>query len=313
MKRTLIGAILLILVIDIGASFYFYHLAIDRNVKKFLQGNEDLEVSAEVMDVFLAGDWRDWSKEQVYEEVTITSFDGLTLQGYLLKAKEPTNKLVILSHGYLGHGKDMALYGQHYYEQLGYHIFFADARGHGRSEGDYLGFGWHERLDQVEWTNFLVNELGENIEIVLHGLSMGAANVLMTSGEKLPANVKAIIADSPYTSVWDLFDYQINRMFHLPAFPVLHSTSGLTKLRAGYSFKEASALEQVKKAEVPILYIHGQADTFVPTELAWKLYENTKSAAEIITFPDASHGEAFVLYQEEYIQQVETFLGKYIQ
>lgn len=284
---------LILFIINIVASFYFYHLAIDRNVKDFLQGNKDLEVSSEAMDEFLAGDWRDWVREQPFETIEMTSYDDLTLRGYLLKAEQATNKLVIMAHGYLGHGKQMGLYGQHYYETLGYHFFTPDLRGHGASEGDYIGFGWHDRFDMLDWIDLLIDEMGEEVEIVLHGLSMGAATMLMTSGEDLPENVKAIVADSAYTSVHDMFKYQMTRMFHIPSFPVLNTTSLVTKMRAGYSLKEASSLKQVTKAEVPILYIHGETDTFVPRELAMKLYESTKSEAELLTVPDAGHGEAF--------------------
>src|SRR5699024_9835757 len=118
-------------------------------------------------------------------------------------------------------------------------------------EGDYIGFGWDDRLDYVDWVNLAVEKLGNDTEIVLHGVSMGAATVLMASGEELPDNVKAIVADSPYTSVYDMFAYQMKRMYHLPAIPFLPSTSVVTKFRAGYSLIEASALEQVKEAEVP--------------------------------------------------------------
>lgn len=310
--KIIITLITIFLIIDIIASFYFYNLAIDRNEKEFLQGNQDLEVSGEAMDVFLDGDWRSWREEQSFEEIQMTSFDGLELQGYFLPAKNPTNKTVILAHGYLGQGMDMALYAQYYYESLGYNIFTADARGHGKSEGDYIGFGWHDRLDYVKWIDEILDKVGSDSEIVLHGLSMGAATVLMTSGEDLPDNVKAVIADSPYTSVHDMFRYQMKRMFHLPSFPFLNTTSMVTKARAGYSLKEASSLEQVKKAEVPILYIHGGSDTFVPTKLAHELYEETNSEAELLTVPDAGHGESYILGEDEYIETLTTFLAKYI-
>lgn len=110
---------------------------------------------------------------------------------------------------------------------------------------------------------------------------MGAASVLMASGEDMPSNVNAIVADSPYTSVYDLFDYQMGRMFNLPSFPILDSTSLVTKAKADYSLKEASALKQVKKAEVPILYIHGNSDDFVPTRMTKELYKHTNSEAQI--------------------------------
>lgn len=307
-----IGLVALLLIIDVFASFYFYNLAINRGPKDFLQGNSDLEVSAEAMDVFLDGDWRQWNDEQPFEELNMTSFDDLNLKGYFLEATEPTNKLVVFAHGYLGRASDMSLYGQYYHDELGYNVFTPDARGHGQSEGDYVGFGWHDRLDYVDWINLLVDRLGPDTEIVLHGLSMGAATVLMTSGEELPDNVKAVVADSPYTNVHDLFSYQLKRMFKLPSFPILNSTSVVTKMKAGYGLKEASALEQVKKTTIPILYMHGDADTFVPTKLAHELYENTNSHAELVTFEGAGHGEAFVIAREKYIKSLNRFLDEYI-
>ncbi|WP_369813158.1 alpha/beta hydrolase [Virgibacillus halodenitrificans] len=141
-----ISLITILLIIDIIAGVYFYNLAIERNVKDFLVGNSDLEVSAEAMDVFTEGDWRDWVRDQEFEQMEMTSYDGLKLKGYFLKAKKPTDKTIVLAHGYLGRATDMGLYGQYYYENLGYNIFMPDFRGHGQSEGDYIGFGWHDRL-----------------------------------------------------------------------------------------------------------------------------------------------------------------------
>ncbi|MEN2767792.1 alpha/beta hydrolase [Ornithinibacillus xuwenensis] len=301
------GLIILLLIIDIIASFYFYDLAIKTGPKEFLQGNKDLEVSAETMDVLLEGSWRDWVANQDFERIEMTSRDGLTLQGYFLEAEEPTNKLVVAAHGYLGRGSDMGLFGQYYYEELGYNFFTADARGHGRSEGDYIGFGWPDRLDYVDWIDLLIERLGPDTEIILHGLSMGAATVLMTSGEELPSNVKVLIADSPYTSVQELFSYQVTRMFNLPPFPVINTTSLVTKVKAGYSFTEASALKQVKNTNIPVLYIHGNKDTFVPTSMSQELYENTQNA-ELVIFDGANHGESFVIDEERYIEVLNEFL-----
>ncbi|MCJ0932348.1 alpha/beta hydrolase [Virgibacillus halodenitrificans] len=308
-----ISLITILLIIDVIAGVYFYNLAIERNVKDFLVGNSDLEVSAEAMDVFTEGDWRDWVRDQEFEQMEMTSYDGLKLKGYFLKAKKPTDKTVVLAHGYLGRATDMGLYGQYYYENLGYNIFMPDFRGHGQSEGDYIGFGWHDRLDLIDWIHILSTKLGPDSEYVLHGVSMGAASVLMASGEEeLPKSVKAIISDSPYTSVYDMFKYQLGRMYRVPAFPVLPTTSVVTKIKAGYSLKEASALKQVQKAEVPILYIHGNADTFVPTSMAEKLYKNTSSEKDFISFDNAGHGEAFVTKKDKYVDKLNSFLEKYI-
>lgn len=307
---TIASVLVIILIINFGVSLYFYKLAIERGPKDFLQGNEDLEVSAETLDYFLEGDWIAWTDEQPFETLQTTAFDGIHLQGYYLEAKEPTNKTVVFAHGYLGHAFDMGLFGQYYYEELGYNFFTPDLRGHGDSGGHYIGFGWHERLDLIDWIHLLIEEEGEEVDIVLHGLSMGAAAVLMASGEALPSQVKGIIADSPYTSVYDLFAYQMKRMYHIPDQLLLPTTSLVTKQRANYSFKEASALEQVKKAKVPILYIHGEGDTFVPTYMTENLYEATNSPKEIVTFPKANHGEAVVMHEEQFFETIRTFLER---
>ncbi|MDW0116690.1 alpha/beta hydrolase [Sporosarcina thermotolerans] len=312
-KKLLVLFAAVFLVIQVAGSFFFYELAIKRGPKEFLQGNADLEVSEKSMDLYLNGDWLKWVKAQKFETLHLTSRDGLQLTGYYLPASKPTNKLVVLTHGYLGHAKQMGLFGQFYHNELDYNIFMPDARGHGKSEGNYYGFGWHDRLDVIDWTNLLVQKLGPKTEIAYHGLSMGAATVLMASGEKeIPRQVKAIVADSPYQSVYQLFTYQMNRMFHLPAFPLLDGTSALTKIRAGYSFREASALKEVKKASVPIFYIHGMSDSFVPTEMAEELYEETSSDAEIFLVPNANHGEAYALSGETYKVKVHHFLDRYL-
>lgn len=312
-KRILIILATVFILVQIGGSFFLYHLAIKKGPKPFLENNADLEVSDETMDRFLNGGWIDWVNDQPFEQLSLTSYDGLKLAGYYLPAKEPTDKLVILTHGYLGHAKQMGLFGEYYYEALGYNLFMPDARGHGKSEGTYYGFGWHDRLDLIGWTDVLVEKLGSETEIVYHGLSMGASTVLMASGEeKLPKQVKVIIADSPYQSVYQLFAYQMRRMFHLPAFPLLDSASYLTKMKAGYSFKEANALQSVKKTTVPIFYIHGESDTFVPTEMTRELVQETSSETETLFVPSANHGESFVLAEEAYKQKMIDFLARFV-
>lgn len=312
-KRFLLLFVAIFLVVQIVGSFFIYGLAIERGPKEFLEDNADLEVSDEAMDLYMNGSWIDWLHAQQFQRATLPSRDGLQLNGYYLPAAEPTNKVVILTHGYLGDAGQMGLFGQYYHEELGYNIFMPDARGHGMSEGDYYGFGWPDRLDIIDWTNYLVEHLGEDIEVVYHGLSMGAATVLMSSGEEeLPHQVKAIIADSPYESVYKLFKYQLKRMFYLPSFPLLDSASLLIKMKTGYSFKTASALKEVERTNVPILYIHGESDTFVPTEMTTDLYNHTSSEAEMLLIPNANHGESFALAEDEYKAKVGEFLGRYV-
>ena len=123
-----------------------------------------------------------------------------------------------------------------------YNILVPYLRGHGKSEGDYIVRGWDDRLDIIDWINNILED-NPSSEIILHGTSMGAATVLSTSGENLPNNVKAIIADCGYTSVWNEFTYQLKALFNLPAFPVMNLSNMVTMVKAGYSLKEAFPIE----------------------------------------------------------------------
>ena len=292
--------------------FFFYNLAIKRGPKRFLINNADLDVDEDILAEFIHGDWVDWTKKQMFEEVELLSYDKLKLNGYYLKAKEPTKNIVVFAHGYLGEAKDMGFYGQYYYEELGFNLFTPDLRGHGRSKGNYYGFGWHDRLDLIDWINLLIEREGKDVEIVLHGLSMGASAILMASGENLPNQVKVIIADSPYTSVYDMFAYQMKRMYKLPDKPFLPTLSVIMKMKADYYLTEASTKKQVAKSTLPILYVHGKEDTFVPTEMALELSNQTASYYEILTVEKAGHGESYIVEEALYQSKLNEFIFRYI-
>ncbi len=320
--------IILVLITDIGASLYFYNISVARTKKDFLAGDSALinnaaqeNVSALAADVpvnakvFVAKEVEtveiDWFNKQPYEEVQISSDDGLKLEGYYLGAKVATNKTAILAHGYSSKGIWMGSFAKIYYD-LGYNILLPDSRGHGRSEGNFIGFGWADRQDYIKWIDYIVNTIGQDSQIVLHGVSMGGATVLMTSGEILPSAVKAIVSDCAYTSVEAELKYQLKRMYKLPSFPILDTTSLMTKMRAGFSFKEASALEQVKKSETPTLFIHGDADIFVPYSMVNELYQACSSEKELYTVKGAGHGNAFDTDVPGYKTKIKEFAAKYV-
>ncbi|GER90458.1 alpha/beta hydrolase [Dictyobacter vulcani] len=311
----IISIVLLIIVLVIvlslvAASLYFYRLVIYRQPKTFLLDNPDLKqdggTDLPVQDV-------PWVESQPFECIEMKSVDGLLLRGFYLPAPTPTTKTVIVAHGYNCSSKlNMGPFAQMYHEELGYNVLMPDARGHGESEGNYIGFGWHERLDYLKWIHLLIQRVGEDCEIALHGVSMGAATVLMTSGESLPAHVKCVVADCAYTSANDILAYQGKRIYHLPAFPIIPATSLVCKLRAGYFFGEASTLKQVEKTQVPVLFIHGEEDTFVPTEMADRLHAACPTTKELILVPDAGHGISFNVDPAAYAGHVGKFLNKII-
>lgn len=302
--------IVLVIVLLTAASIYFYRLVIYRQPKTFLLNNPDLEqdggTDLPVQDV-------PWVESQPFERIEMKSSDGLLLRGFYLPAPRPTTRTAIVAHGYSCSSKlNMGPFAQMYHEEFGYNVLMPDARGHGESEGNYIGFGWHERLDYLKWIHLMMQRVGEDCEIVLHGVSMGAATVLMTSGEVLPPQVKSVVADCAYTSANDILAYQGKRMYHLPAFPIIPATSLVCKLCAGYFFGEASTLKQIEKAQLPVLFIHGEEDTFVPTEMAGRLYAACPTPKELIMIPQAGHGISFNVDPAAYAGHVGQFLNKTI-
>lgn len=294
------------------AGFFFYGVAIKRAPKEFLSNkNRDLKVDPPVAGASW-GEGKEWISHQNFKNVEITSKDGLKLRGYLLASNRAEGRTAIVAHGYTGKGKDMGVYAKMYHENLGFNVLIPDARGHGESAGDYIGFGWPERQDYLQWIHFINGKIGLDAQIVLHGVSMGAATVLMTSGESLPPQVKVIVSDCAYTSVKAQLSYQLRRMYRLPSFPFIQSASLITRLKAGYHFSEASAVKQVRKARVPILFIHGDDDQFVPFTMMDELYEACGSPKEKFVVKRAGHGLAYDTDKEVYIKVVSAFVNRYV-
>ena len=310
----LIGLVV-ILVIAVGivvySGFFFYKIAIKRAPKVFLSNNRDLKANPPVAGASW-GEGQNWIASQKFQNVEMISEDGLKLRAYMIPSGRAEGRAVIVAHGYSGKGKDMGAYAKIYAEQLGYTVLIPDARGHGESEGDYIGFGWHERRDYMQWIDYLIHEMGPEAKIALHGVSMGGATVLMTSGEDLPPKVKVIVSDCAYTSVKAQLAYQLRRMYRLPGFPFVNTASLVTRLKSGYSFGEASALNQVQKAKVPILFIHGDADTFVPFSMMNELYEACRSPKDRFIVHGAGHGTSYDKDKAGYVGRVISFVTKYM-
>lgn len=243
-------------------------------------------------------------------DVMLTSFDGLNLHAFLRKNDTAGHRYAILVHGYKGEAASMASFAENFYT-MNFHILAPDLRGHGYSEGDYIGMGWHDRLDIMEWIDWIIRQDSE-AEIILFGISMGGATVMMTAGEELPENVKLIIEDCGYTSVWDEFKEQLKQMFGLPPFPILNIASALTKSRANFDFTKASAVEQLKKAKIPMLFIHGDKDTFVPYWMLDVVYEAAACEKEKLVIKGAEHAKSAAHEPELYWSSVEQFIKKYM-
>jgi uncharacterized protein len=288
------------------ASAYFYDQAVARKPKAFIMDSKDLDTGPALASAFDSS----WIRSQTTERVAIRSADGIDLVARYLPAASPTGKLAILAHGYSADCWSMGSIARFYWEELGYGVLLPDARGHGESRGNYIGFGWPDRRDYMQWIRLFIDRLGPDTRVVLHGVSMGGATVLMASGERdLPPQVRAIVDDCGYTSADEELAYQLQRMYGITDRSILARTSRMAKRRAGYSFEEASALEQVKKSRTPTLFIHGGADTFVPTEMAHRLYDACASDKQLFIVPGAGHGMSFSADYEGYTARVREFLA----
>ncbi|MDR2020478.1 MAG: alpha/beta hydrolase [Treponema sp.] len=251
-----------------------------------------------------------WLASQEPETVSLRSRDGLMLKAFYVSA--PGSPFTaILAHGYRGGHQEVDAYARFFHDTLGYNVLLPDARAHGASEGTYIGFGWLERLDYLDWIG-LVKQRGGGSGIVLFGVSMGAATVMMTAGEAdLPPEVKAVVADCGYTSAAEEILHVLNRRRRPLARKLTALAGSLAKRRAGYSFEEASSLNQVKKARVPILFIHGAEDTFVPTRMVYSLYEACPAEKDILVVQGAGHVQSYSMDPETYERRVAAFLEKY--
>ena len=213
----------------------------------------------------------------------------------------------LVLHGWRDSAARFLYLARIYDRDLGYNVIMPDFHAHGLSEGNDIRMGWLDRFDMMHWLTVLPSDT-----VVVHGVSMGGATAMMMSAEPIPSNIKDIrfIDDCGYTSVWDEFKGELKNQFGLPSFPLLNIASMLCDIRYGWNFKEASALEQVKHCKRPMLFIHGDSDTFVPTEMVHRLYEAKPQPKELWITKDTEHALSYKNHTEEYIKKVREFCKK---
>lgn len=316
---TILAIVLISVVLTIGIGNYFVNYALLRTGDG---GSREVK-NAETIEVVSIDDEsekiiehnrqkekglaKEWSETIENKKVEVKAEDGIILRGTEYLTNEQSNKWAIVLHGYHSNPDSVISVGMHFSEK-GYNVLIPSMRASNESEGEYIGMGWLDKDDLKCWINLIIKQ-NENAEIILHGSSMGAATVLMVSGDDLPTNVKAIIADSGYTSVWDIFASEAKARFNLPTFPVLNMFELVANIRAKYDIKEASAVEQVKKATIPILFIHGDADDFVPEYMCEELYEATNCKKDKLIIHEAGHTESKYREPEIYYNEIFEFLG----
>ena len=212
--------------------------------------------------------------------------------------------VVILCHGF-GCAKCICIKYAEIYLKLGYKVLLYDQRNHGLSGKAYTSMGYYERYDLKKIIDWCYEHFGENCKIITHGESMGAATVLMHLG--IDNRVTCVVADCAYSDLIQLLKHQIKQFYHLPSF-LIPVESFITYLRAGFWYRDISPLEIVRKTDIPILFIHGKIDNFVPTKMAKELYQAKRKNKAIYLVAGARHAESICKNRKGYEQVLKDFL-----
>lgn len=303
----LIAAVVLVFVFTAVVSFYFYRRTMKRSKAKT---ERTMKMAGTDWNQYMdfIGKRKEYMLAQPHEDVYITSQDGLRLHGTYFPG-EKEDKAVICFHGYTSQGMSDYIGLSGYYMKRGYAMLLVDERAHGLSEGQYIGFGCLDRWDGVAWIDWILERCGESVEILLHGTSMGAATVLMMSGLPLKSQVKGIISDCAFTSPKYVFTHVLHSMYHMPAWPLIPISDFINKKKAGYGMDECNAAREVRKAKVPILFIHGSKDTFVPTNMCEELYDACASRKSKLIVEGAAHAESYYKDTKSYEKSMDEFIG----
>ena len=245
-------------------------------------------------------------KEITAEDVFINSFDGLKLHGRYYHVKDGA-PLDIQFHGYNGNAMRDFCGGNKISRESSHNSLLIDQRAHGMSQRKTISFGINERKDCLSWVRYAVERFGEDTEIVLSGVSMGAATVLMASDLGLPKNVKAIVADCGYSSPKAI----INKVMRDSGLPdkLMYPFVWLGAMVFGkFNLTESSAVLAVSESDVPILIIHGGADDFVPCYMAEEIYKACRSEKKLLIVPGAGHGMSYLVDKDLYEKTVKDFI-----
>ena len=304
-KRLIFIIILVIMVIGYFIGSYFTDFALKR------VDPSDINSGPEAAESIRDKSFKLSDKPDAPNEVwTITSKDGLKLNATYFSPGSFSHNWVILVHGY-GRDQRFAWDFAETYLAHGYNALTPDLRASGTSEGTYLTMGARESDDILLWMEKIL-EVDPNAEIVLHGVSMGAATVIMTAGKSRSPNLVAVVEDCGYTSAFNMFTAQLKVLFGLPSFPIMNFVDLVSHFKTGVAISDAAPIFYVKTIDVPILFIHGTEDKLVPYYMMQELYDHCHAPIkEIFSVEGAGHADAKFDNPVAYFNRIFTFLEQY--
>lgn len=302
----IVGSIVLLALI-LGGAYYAYRFTfavLPKHKEEILPlpgGSEHDELRRRADALYLD------AIERPCEMVTVTTHDGLRLVGRLYESN-PAAPTFIMFHGYRSSGVHDYCGGMEMARELGCNALVVDQRAHGKSEGRCLTFGAKESRDVLPWCDFVRQRYGADVQIILTGISMGAATVMLATGLDLPANVAGVIADCGYSSP-EAIIRKVARDIKMPQASIFFVRLG-GLLFAGFDMNHYRVTDALQHAKVPVLFIHGEADDFVPCDMTRACYAACASEKYLLTVPDAGHGLSYLVDRDAYINAVQDFLQR---
>ena len=296
----LIVAAIIISYICFRITFYVPNRVVAPNEKIDIPEGEIYEPFRDQMEAWII-EARKMNPKKYY----IKSFDGLTLCGKFFE-HSPDAEIELMFHGYRGNSeRDLSGAVQRCFN-LGRSAFIVDQRGSCESEGNVITFGINEHKDCLSWIDFIIKEFGQDVKIIITGISMGASTVLMAAGKNPPANVVGVLCDCGFTSAKEIINKVMKQMKIPPklAYPFVKLGA---KLFGKFDLEEYSAIEAARECKIPVIFFHGESDDFVPCEMSRKNYEACASRKQIVTTPNAGHGLCFLIDNEGYYKAVREF------
>ena len=247
--------------------------------------------------------------EKNIEEVEITARDGVRLVGHFYPC-DNAKRVIVAMHGWRSAWfKDFGMIADFWHNE-GSSILFAEQRGQNKSGGDYMTFGYMERYDCLDWVNFVNGRTDGKYPVYLAGVSLGSSTVLMTAGLDLPENVRGVIADCGFTSAYGIWRHVVKENMKLSYGLRGKAIDVYCKKHIGATSKEISTVDAMRKTEVPILFIHGSDDKFVPIEMTYENYKACRAPKTLLVVPGAIHGQSYYVETEKYEEAVRALWKK---
>lgn len=276
---------------------------------------ENLADEFDIPDSSIYGGFRDvlvgWMKQVKalpQEDITIRSFDGLTLAGTYYEYA-PGAPIEILFHGYRGHANREMSGAVRRCHSLGHSALIVHQRACGKSDGHVITFGVNESRDCLSWVDYVIGRFGPDCRIILAGVSMGAGTVVMAAGRGLPKNVIGILADCGYTSAKDIIKKVIAVEMKLPADLAYPFVRLGARLFGRFNIDELAPIDTVKVTPVPVLFIHGGQDTFVPCYMSQQCHAANPALTRLHIVPAAGHGLAYPVDPDGYLKVAGEFFS----